>query len=98
VWAFFPLADEEYDVLLPFLRERFDRGEKAFHIVDPESRTAPVRGLENVGIPVDTAKERRQFQLHNIEWALGDRLGVDDLEEYETRLNYVLPRYRDPVV
>jgi len=23
---------------------------------------------------------------------------VDDLVEYETRLNYVLPRYRDPVI
>jgi len=29
-----------------------------------------------------------------MEWALEDRPGVDDLVEYETRLNYVLPRYR----
>jgi hypothetical protein len=31
-------------------------------------------------------------------WALEDFPGVDDLVEYETRLNYVLPRYRDPVI
>ena len=34
----------------------------------------------------------------HMEWALQDRPGVDDLVEYETRLNYVLPRYRDPVI
>jgi len=34
----------------------------------------------------------------HMEWALEDRQGVDDLVEYETRLNYLLPRYRDPVI
>jgi len=34
----------------------------------------------------------------HMEWALEDRPGVDDLVEYETRLNYVLPRYKDPVI
>ncbi len=36
--------------------------------------------------------------LAHMEWALEDRPGVDDLVEYETRLNYLLPRYPDPVV
>ena len=34
----------------------------------------------------------------HMEWALEDRPGVDDLVEYETRLNYILPRYADPVI
>jgi hypothetical protein len=34
----------------------------------------------------------------HMEWALEDFPGVDDLVEYEARLNYVLPRYRDPVI
>ena len=34
----------------------------------------------------------------HMEWSLEDRPGVDDLVEYETRLNYVLPRYKDPVI
>ena len=34
----------------------------------------------------------------NMEWALEDRPGVADLVEYETRLNYVLPKYDDAVV
>ena len=34
----------------------------------------------------------------HMEWSLQDFPGVDDLVEYETRLNYVLPRYKDPVI
>jgi hypothetical protein len=33
----------------------------------------------------------------NMEWALEDRPGVTDIVEYETRLNYVLPKYDDAV-
>jgi MEDS: MEthanogen/methylotroph, DcmR Sensory domain len=33
-----------------------------------------------------------------MEWALEDRPGVDDLVEYETKLNYILPRFKDPVI
>jgi hypothetical protein len=33
----------------------------------------------------------------NMEWALQDRPGVEDIVEYETRLNYVLPKYDDAV-
>ena len=33
VCAFFNSKDEEYRVLLPFIKEGFARGEKAFHIV-----------------------------------------------------------------
>jgi hypothetical protein len=34
----------------------------------------------------------------NMEWALEDRAGVKDIVEYESRLNYVLPKYDDPVI
>lgn len=33
----------------------------------------------------------------NMEWALEDRPGVEDIVEYETRLNFILPRYDDAV-
>jgi hypothetical protein len=33
----------------------------------------------------------------NMEWALEDRPGVDDIVEYETRLNFILPKYDDAV-
>jgi hypothetical protein len=34
----------------------------------------------------------------HMEWALEDFPGVNDLVEYETRLNFILPNYSDPVV
>jgi len=138
VCAFFNSPNEEYGVLLPFIREGFERGERAFHIVDPELRSEHIRRLQSAGIDVPMAEKTGQLELRNwadaylrdghfdqdkmlaliqevldrgprqgfaltrlvahMEWALEDRPGVDDLVEYETRLNYVLPRYRDPVV
>jgi hypothetical protein len=138
VCAFFHSPDEEYRVLLPFIKEGFARGEKAFHIVDPTLREEHVRRLASAGIDVSAAEQSGQFELCNwadaylrdghfdqdkmlaliqevlgggrqqgfpltrlvahMEWALEDRPGVDDLVEYETRLNYLLPRYPDPVI
>jgi hypothetical protein len=45
-----------------------------------------------------TAGFSRTRVVAHMEWALGDFPGVDDVVEYETRLNQVLPRYPDPVV
>lgn len=36
--------------------------------------------------------------MGNMEWALETVPGVTDVLEYETRLNYVLPQYPDPVL
>ena len=36
--------------------------------------------------------------LAHMEWALLDRPGVDDLVEYEARVNYVLPKYYAPTI
>jgi hypothetical protein len=138
VCAFFHSSDEEYRVLLPFIKEGFECGEKAFHIVDPNLREEHLKRLASAGIDVAAAEQSGQFELRNwadaylrdghfdqnrmlaliqevlksarqqgflltrlvahMEWALEDRPGVDDLVEYETRLNYILPRYKDPVI
>jgi hypothetical protein len=34
----------------------------------------------------------------NMEWALEDVPGVEEIVEYETRLNHILPKYDDVVV
>ena len=39
-----------------------------------------------------------QQLLGHMEWSLLDKPGVEDLLEYETRLNYLLPKYEDPVI
>src|SRR5260370_105851 len=138
VCAFLHSPDEEYRVLLPFIKEGFERGEKAFHIVDPKLRAEHALRLASAGIDVEAAEKSGQFELRNwadaylrdghfdqdrmlaliqevldggiehgfaltqlvahMESALEDLPGVDDLVEYETRLNYVLPRYKDPVI
>ena len=36
--------------------------------------------------------------LSQMEWALVDLPGVDDLIEFETRLNYIVPKYDDSVI
>ena len=138
VCAFFDSTADEDALMLPFLKEGIDRGERAFCIVDP-AQSVPYRArLESAGIPVAEAEDRGQLQIRrweeaylreghfdqdamlalieevlvsgprdgfpltrlaaHMEWALQDRPGVDDLVEYETRLNYVLPRYKDPVI
>lgn len=34
----------------------------------------------------------------NMEWALEDKSGVEDIVAYESRLNHILPQYEDPVI
>ena len=138
ICAFFNSIDEEHRVLRSFIKEGFDREEKAVHIVDPEQRHAHEARLRDAGIDVEGAVGRGQLEvrpwehaylggdrfdqdamlalvedvlqsgalkgypltrlLGHMEWALLDKPGVEDLVEYETRLNYVLPKYADPVI
>ena len=137
VCAFFHSKDEEYRVLLPFIKEGFEQGDKAFHVVDPSHRLEHLQRLREAGIDVASAERSGQLEVRrwqdaylrdghfdqnrmlalieekltsgkrdgypltrlvaNMEWALEDRPGVEDIVEYETRLNYVLPKYDDAV-
>lgn len=137
VCAFFHTKDEEYRVLMPFIVEGFEHGDKAFHIVDPQLREAHKERLRHAGIDVEGAEARGELEVRrweeaylrgghfdqnamlalieevlqggkaagfpltrlvaNMEWALEDRPGVEDIVEYETRLNFVLPKYDDAV-
>jgi hypothetical protein len=65
VCAFFHSADEEYRVLLPFIQEGLQRGEKVFHIVDPRLRVEHLRRLEAAGIDATAAEQRGQFELRD---------------------------------
>jgi hypothetical protein len=138
VCAFFHKKDEEYQVLLPFVKEGFKQGHKAFHIVDPAHREEHLRRLSEAGIDVVEAERSGQLEVRrwedaylreghfdqdamlalieevlkggqaqgfpltrlvaNMEWGLEDRPGVNDIVEYETRLNFILPKYDDAVV
>lgn len=137
VCAFFHSREEEYRVLLPFVREGFVQGDKAFHIVEESHRPEHRRRLQKAGIDVEGAEAKGQLEVRrwedaylreghfdqnrmlalieevlqngtaqgfrltrlvaNMEWALEDRPGVEDIVEYETRLNFILPKYDDAV-
>src|SRR5437867_6588211 len=58
VCAFFHSADEEYRVLLPFIKEGFERGENALHVIDPKRREGHVQWLIALGIHVAAAERR----------------------------------------
>ena len=138
ICAFFNSADEEHRVLRSFIKDGFDRGDKAFHLVDPELREEHLKRLADAGINVQGAMGTGQLEvrpwqdaplrgnrfdqdtwlasfeqvlqsgpaagyaqtrfLAHMEWALVDLPGVEDLIEFETRVNYVVPKYDDIVI
>ena len=57
ICAFFHSPDEEYRTLLPFIREGLERGEKAFHIVDPQLMEDHFHRLQDAGIETEKARE-----------------------------------------
>ncbi len=65
VCAFFHNRDEEYRALLPFITEGFERGEKAFHIVDPKLRENHLERLGSSGIKVKETEQTGQLEVWN---------------------------------
>jgi hypothetical protein len=63
--AFFNDGDEEYKLLLPFIAEGFECGDRAFHIVDPALQGDHRRRLEDAGIGVDAAEQCGQLEVRN---------------------------------
>jgi hypothetical protein len=138
ICAFFNGIDEQYRVLRSFIKDGFDQGDKAFHLVDPERREEHLGRLAEAGINVEEAVTTGQLEvwpwqegplrgdrfdqdiwlasfehvlqsgpaggyaqtrfLAQMEWALVDLPGVDDLIEFETRVNYVVPKYDGTVI
>src|SRR5918996_1599596 len=64
ICAFFNGMDEHYQVLRSFIRDGFDKGDRAFHLVDPEQRAEHLRRLADVGIDVDEAMASGQLEVH----------------------------------
>jgi hypothetical protein len=138
ICAFFNSIDEQHRVLRSFIKDGFDRDDKALYIVDPELREEHLKRLGAAGIDVEEALNSGQLEMRlwqdaylrggrfdqdamlafieeqlessaapgsrhlrlvaHMEWSLLDKPGVDDLLEYETRLNYVVPKYEDAVI
>ncbi len=67
ICAFFKSHDDQYRVLLPFIKEGLNSGEKAVHIVNPARRDEHVRQLGSAGIDVAAVQENGQLDL--LDWA-----------------------------
>src|SRR6266851_4716880 len=73
VCAFFNSDDEEYRVLLPFIKDGFECGDKAVHVVNPDQRRDHLQRLAAVGINATAAQQSGQFELRtNTETYLRD--------------------------
>jgi len=138
VCAFFNSADEEYRVLLPFIKDGFECGDKAVHVVGPEQHNDHLRRLTEAGIDAAAVQRSGQFELRSntetylrdgrfdqermleffeqlasgnasggfplsrivchMEWASDGQSHVDDLVEFESRVNDVWRRHDDAVI
>jgi hypothetical protein len=138
VCAFFNSADEEYRVLLPFIKDGFECGDKAVHVVGPEQHHDHLRRLTAAGIDAAAVQRSGQFELRSntetylrdgrfdqermleffeqlasgnasggfplsrivchMEWASDGQSHVDDLVEFESRVNDVWRRHDDAVI
>jgi hypothetical protein len=138
VCAFFGSEDEEYRVLLPFVQDGIDRGDKAVHVIGPDRRDAHLGRLAAVGIDVVAAEASGQLEVRSsadtylrlgrffqermlavferlsggdeargfarsrivcwMDWAAESRASVDDVIEFEARVNDVWRRHDDVVI
>jgi hypothetical protein len=137
VCAFFNSDEEEYRVLLPFIKDGFLCGDKAVHVVNPGQHPDHLLRLAGAGIDTAAARKSGQFELlTNSEayirdgrfdqdrmlevfekLASGNAKGgfplsriccrmdwvaegpyVDDVIEFESRVNEVWSRHDDAVI
>jgi MEDS: MEthanogen/methylotroph, DcmR Sensory domain len=138
VCAFFNSDDEEYRVLLPFIKDGFTCGDKAVHVVNPNQHEDHLQRLAAVGIDTAAAQRAGQFEIRTntdaylrdgrfdqhrmlqefeqlasgnanhgfplsrivcrMDWAAERRTHVDELIEFESRVNDLWNRHDDAVI
>jgi len=73
VCALFNNEDEEYRVLLPFIKDGFRSGDKAVHVVNADRQSEHMQRLAAAGIDTAAAQERKQIDLRtNVDIYLKD--------------------------
>jgi len=138
VCAFFNSDEEEYRVLLPFIKDGFEHGDKAIHIASSDQHNNHLQRLVGIGIDWISAQRSGQFELRNsvetylqdgrfdqdrmlhsfeqmassnargvfplsrivcrMDWAANGQSHIDDLIEFEARVNDVWCRHDDAVI
>ena len=67
VCGLFRDPDEEYGVVLPFVKKGLSKGERAYHIVDPSRKEEHIQRMTQAGINVDGAVSSGQLLID--EWS-----------------------------
>ena len=138
VCALFNSDEEEYTVLLPFIKNGFECGDRAVHVVNPDSRAEHLKRLSAEGIDTAEAQQRGQLDLRastdtylkegrfdqdrmlaafeelastsavsgsgmsrivcRMDWAADGREHLENLIEFESRVNDVWRRHEDAVI
>ncbi|HKD55592.1 MAG TPA: MEDS domain-containing protein [Steroidobacteraceae bacterium] len=138
VCAFFNSEEEQYRVLMPFIKEGFERGHKAVHVVNPHQPDTHRQRLSAAGIDLSSAERIGQFELRvntdaylcngqfdqermlsvferlasgnaeggfplsrivcHMEWAVDAGCYVDQIVEFESRVNAVWLHHEDAVI
>jgi len=63
VCAFFNSDDEEYRVLLPFIKDGLECGDKAVHVVNPDQQRDHLQRLTAAGIDPAAAEQNGQLEV-----------------------------------
>src|SRR2546423_9348785 len=63
ICAFFNDMDEHYRVLQSFIKDGFEHGDRAFHLINPERRKEHLARLVDAGIDVEEAMAAGQLEL-----------------------------------
>ena len=69
VCAFFNSKEEEYRVLMPFIKEGFEKGDRAFHVLNANHRLDHLQRLAQEGIDVAAAEANGQLEVRRWEEA-----------------------------
>ena len=138
VCAFFSTDDEEYRVLLPFIKDGLECGDKAVHVVNPHQHDEHLHRLAASGIDSTTALQTGQLDVRlnteaylrngkfdpdrmlgtfeqlasgnanggfplsrivcRMDWVVGDESRLEDVIQFESRVNEVWNRHDDAVI
>jgi hypothetical protein len=138
VCAFFNNDEEEYRVLLPFIKDGFGRGHKAVHVVNPDQHHDHMQRLSAAGIDHSDARQKGQLEIHTntevylrdgrfdqdrmlatfeqlasgnatggfpmsriccrMDWTTKNQSYIDDVIEFESRVNEVWRHHDDAVI
>ena len=96
VCAFFHSKEEEYRVLMPFIKDGFQKGDRAFHVVDAKHRPDHLQRLEQEGIDVTTAQSSGQLEVRRWEEAYIKDNYFDQYRMIETIKDALDPAKKQP--